>query len=74
MKTHLTWSVELHDGTCRDCGSSTLLVMPFLEWKVNDPGDDDADTVEIGDEVSGHFCPKCRKLVSLSLNTEIGRS
>lgn len=37
--------------------------------KVADPADDEHDTVGIDEEISGHFCPECNKLVSLSLNT-----
>lgn len=69
------------DGKCKDCGSPVALVSGSTNWYVdeevfgqNDDASDDLkrqaedcryDGVEIGGELSGHFCLNCRKLTSL---------
>ena len=70
-RTHPTWSLEYGDGKCPRCASATVLVTPFSSWNVDceDLSDDVDDCVEVHDEVSGHYCTKCERLVSLSLNT-----
>lgn len=68
--------METHDGRCPKCGSETILVTAPLVWGVDEdnPKNDEDGAVEVYDEVSGHFCPKCRRLRSLSLNTEHERN
>jgi hypothetical protein len=76
-KTHFTWSIESPRDTCPVCDGKTVLITfpPSVEPH---EGDDNAeafeaagggDWIELREEVSGHFCPECHKLVSLSLNT-----
>lgn len=64
--THITWSVE-NAGHCPTCGSETVLVIAPASWQID--GED--EIAEICDEISGHYCKACSKLVSLSLNTEV---
>jgi hypothetical protein len=70
MRTHFTWSVE-NNGKCPECGQKTVLISVPLSWdtdyntrKANQPQE-----VEVSDEVTGHYCLKCQRLRSLSLNT-----
>lgn len=76
VKTHFTWSVERNDGKCPSCRRVTILVCAPLTWSV--PEDQEAtnrtavplpDYVEVNEEVTGHWCRACNRLVSLSLNT-----
>ena len=68
-RTHITWSIERNDA-CPTCGSPTVLVSAPTEWAI-DEEDRTADSyaVEVSEEVTGHYCLACCKLVSLSLNT-----
>lgn len=62
--THITWSIE-RGGKCPHCGSETRLVLaPHLWRDVDDPENE----IKVVDEVSGHYCPTCQLLVSLSFN------
>ena len=62
---------------CIKCNSKTLLVSALGEWEVDEEcfksGEDTPegtpDAVFIG-EISGHWCPECVMLVSLSYNFE----
>jgi hypothetical protein len=65
--THITWSIE-RGGRCPKCGGEPRLVVAPPNWSAADAGDTD---YEIEDEVSGHYCPACSILVSLSLNTSM---
>ena len=74
MKTHVTWSIETPDGKCPKCATATILVSTPEEWKV--PHEDEhGEEIEndpyltVHDEVTGHVCPKCSRLCSLSINT-----
>ncbi len=77
-RTHFTWSIETPGGKCPMCDGKTVLVT-FPGNVEPHEGDDNAeafaaagggdDWIELHEEVSGHFCPACHKLVSLSLNT-----
>ena len=69
------------DGKCKDCGSPVALVSGSTSWGIDEEAfgqNDDIpdslkrqaedcryDGVEIGGELSGHFCLKCQKLTSL---------
>ena len=69
------------NGKCKDCGSPVALVTGSTNWSVDeeafDSNDDVSDAlkrqaadarhdgVEIGGEMSGHFCLQCQKLTSL---------
>lgn len=68
MKTHLTWSIE-QAGKCPTCGGEPLLVCPSSSWTELETGEEEVIDVS-GNEVSGHFCTTCNKLISLSLNTD----
>lgn len=60
---------------CSKCNSKTILVATSGQWDVDaEPFKDGEETskdtpeeVFVG-EVSGHYCPKCEMLVSLSYN------
>ncbi len=70
-RNHLTWSVETPGGKCPKCNTKTILIIAPLNWNIDDDGDniDNDGDVEVRDEVTGHFCPQCERLRSLSLNT-----
>lgn len=73
--THFTWSIEQADS-CPNCKGETLLLVAFGQMSIAE-GDantfqnkhyEEEGSVEIDEEISGHWCPECRKLVSLSFN------
>lgn len=68
-RTHFTWSIE-QDGKC-PCGEKTALVIVGSEWQIDseDPLYRERDYASVEDEVSGHWCPECQRLVSLSFNS-----
>ena len=66
QQAHIEWSVEI-DGKCPDCGSEPVLVYARL-WDVADADQERAD--EYGypaedDDVSGHYCCTCRRMVTI---------
>jgi hypothetical protein len=62
--THVTWSRETGEDTCPDCGAESVLIVPSREWDVAYT----PETVSVCEEVSAHYCVRCRKITSLSLN------
>ena len=75
IKTHVTWDRSLNNK-CPDCQGETLLVVALGEMRIAE-GDEgtfqnahyeETEIVEIEEEISGHYCPECHQLVSLSLN------
>ncbi len=62
---------------CNECNSKVMLVSSFGEWAVHEEcyknGEDTPkgtpELVFVG-EVSGHWCPTCAMLVSISYNFE----
>lgn len=64
ITNHLTWSIERGD-CCPFCGGATVLVSAPTVWQVQEG----EGVVDVDEEVSGHYCRACTKLVSLSLNT-----
>lgn len=68
--THITWSIE-KDGRCPKCNSRTVLVVAPEWWQV-DPDSENAeladDEYNVVEEITGHYCPSCGDLVSLSFN------
>lgn len=80
MKTHLTWSIESPVGQCPYCGDKTVLVVCGGLWEadkestVETVGEERyedwfSDGLQVEEEVTGHYCGKCARLTSLSLNT-----
>lgn len=67
MRTHLNWSLETVDGECPVCNAKTVLVIAQARW---DNSDDDDEYVQVEDELTGHYCRECQRLVALALNTE----
>lgn len=70
MSTHLTWSIE-NGGKCPTCAAKTILVVAFGQMKIANEKDQrrlDREIVEVGEEISGHFCATCETLTSLSFN------
>lgn len=74
-RTHLTWSAE-NNEKCPSCRCLTVLVTPMASWNIHEDGYREQggkaelpDYAEVGEEISGHWCPKCQRLTSLSLNT-----
>lgn len=71
-RTHITWSVEKTVGRCPTCDNPTMLITPCVSWNVDQDEDvprDLPDEVEVYDEVSAHYCERCDRITSLSLNT-----
>ena len=60
---------------CNECKSKTILVFPCELWQADSEPyksgeeitDEDLSEIFVG-EVSGHWCPKCEMLISLSYN------
>jgi len=82
VRTHFTWSIEHPTGECPFCGDKTVLVVAPGLWEadqessVEQVGEERyekefSDGVMVHDEITGHFCGTCERLVSLSLNTAI---
>jgi hypothetical protein len=74
-RTHLTWSVE-KDGKCPKCRSLTVLITAQGHRTIHEDGYREQggkrelpDYASVDEEVSGHWCPKCQRITSLSLNT-----
>ena len=70
-KTHFHWSIEPQD-LCPFCEGSTVLIVAPVCWSIDteDISDDDEEYhVEVNEEVTGHYCKKCRKLTAMALNT-----
>jgi hypothetical protein len=77
--THFTWSIERGDK-CPRCGSLTLLVLAPLVWRTDPEAnaeymkkkrtkEEPTEEPEIIEDISGHWCPKCWALASLSFNS-----
>lgn len=71
VRTHFAWSIESPDDGCPVCGTKTVLLIAPLYWSVDceDREEDDDVDAEVTEEVTGHYCRKCQRLCSLSLNT-----
>lgn len=74
-QNHLHWSVEVGDGLCPVCKNKTVLARALSTWEI-DEEDIEKNTIgqmdgsiDVHDEVTGHFCLKCCRLRALSLNT-----
>jgi hypothetical protein len=58
---------------CNECNSRTMLVYPIGPWHMDSEafksGEEveEREEIEVG-EVTGHWCPKCELLISLSYN------
>jgi len=77
MKTHLNWSIE-KNGKCPKCRKPTVLVIARMWCADSEQPEYEKATadktlagelVNIEEEVTGHWCPKCQRLLSLCLNT-----
>ena len=72
---HITVCNEKNEA-CGDCGGPVILIVAPHVWEIADPenaakvvGESDSiDCVEVSEELSGHYCPKCERLCSLSFN------
>jgi ribosomal protein L37AE/L43A len=82
VRTHFTWSIEHPTGECPFCGDKTVLVVASGLWEADEEtaveavgrdryDDEFTDGVTVHDELLGHYCGTCERLVSLSLNTAI---
>jgi len=82
VRTHFTWSIEHPTGECPFCGDKTVLVVAPGLWDADGEAAIEAvgekryesefrDGITVEDELTGHFCGSCQKLVSLSLNTTL---
>lgn len=70
MALHVTWTQETHDGRCGVCGSAVVLVLASPDWSADQNSNQYEDGIDIQAEVSGHWCPECDCLTSLSLNQD----
>ena len=81
IRTHLVWSIEGPNNTCPQCGNTTVLVIAPEHWIVNEDSalaavgekryeNEFAEGVSVYDELTGHYCGRCERLVSLHLNTQ----
>ncbi len=66
---HLTWSEERKDGVCPFCGARLVLLVAPPQWVNANLMDGSDPMYGLDEEVSGHYCPECCRLLSLSLNT-----
>lgn len=66
--THITWSIENSDR-CPVCAGPTVLVTAPSGWVVDGQDEEEGEMAEVVEEITGHYCRECRRLVSLSLNT-----
>jgi hypothetical protein len=79
---HTTWSMETN-GECPNCAIPTVLVVASAWFAGSEQPEYEKATgdktvageyVSVDEEVTGHWCPKCQRLVSLSLNTEVSEA
>ena len=66
---HLTWSDECVDK-CPLCGGPTKLIVNSNAWHTDYESDPYESEVHTAEELTGHYCQKCARLCSLSLNAE----
>lgn len=60
---------ESQDGKCGKCGGETCLVTPYSEWKLDTKGVEFDELVEIAEEVTAHYCKKCKVVTGFWINT-----
>lgn len=65
-KTSLHWSIEGPNNTCPTCGDTAVPIVAKVWDCCEDDDDSFPDGLEVNEEIAGHYCPVCRKLVSLS--------
>lgn len=76
MRTHVTWSID-EANRCPSCGEKTALIIAPPYWRTDSEAFESGERapknfpeeVEVHDEITGHYCMECERLVSLSLNT-----
>jgi Zn finger protein HypA/HybF involved in hydrogenase expression len=81
MGVHLTSRFgERTDGgksVCNTCNSRTFLIIAGSDWDIDregfeesghNPADASDHCVMVREEITGHFCPQCEKITSLSFN------
>jgi hypothetical protein len=68
---HLTWSDENPGGKCPACSAPTILVIAPPDWEVDSEADHEQAGWNVGvtEEITGHWCPECHQLRSLSFNS-----
>lgn len=64
---------------CTACGEKVMLITALSTWRVDreayragertDASDDVPDEVDIGEEITAHWCNKCEVITSLSFNS-----
>lgn len=71
MRTRLHFSDEHRDVVCPTCSSQTILIHSSDVFQVAD--DDKCREFHAGIEteleISGHWCPKCHVVTSLTINS-----
>ena len=55
------------DGNCAACGSVPVLVTAS-DWQTHPEDGSAQEFIEVADEISGHVCIKCRRLIALFFN------
>lgn len=66
-KTYLHWSREREPYRCPICNDTTVLLIVPNIWHDVDFSDQE---YEIAEEITGHYCQTCRRLISLTINQE----
>lgn len=71
-------AIHTKDGytLCSFCKSKTILITKDSYWKVDaypykdqeNTEDDISDEIETSIEISGHYCLKCNKMITLNIN------
>lgn len=64
---------------CTKCGDKVMLITAFSTWRVDQEAfkseeytrDDDSipEEVEVGEEITAHWCDNCQVITSLSFNS-----
>lgn len=60
---------------CSLCNGKTILISSYGDWAVDEEPyksgeqiDDMAETVDVSEEITAHYCLNCKKITSLSFN------
>lgn len=66
---HFAIELNEQDGKCVKCGEQTLLIAPWLLWRLDSEDNEFDEEVEISEEVTAHYCKKCDIVTGFWINT-----